>query len=931
MAWNVAGLALEPARAVTWLAALPDRPGQPYYRFGADLRCWTLAARLALELLARGRFVPAVHPDAPAAVWQPVLSAGADQERVQALAGALPPVCRALAPAGADPATYPAPDALALVTGFLQAGADALIRRWLGETPAAERAGRAPRPVPGVAGRWLEALAAPTAAIPGTPAEVDTLRTRLSAWSAPVVQGQAPAAFRTCFRLEPPDGDDAGDGASWALHVLLQAADDPSLLVPAAEVWRARGSTLRYLNRRLDHPQERLLADLGVAARLFPPLERALDEARPESCPLTPTEAYLFLKEGALLLQESGLGVLLPASLAGGARLGARLRVRSSSASPRAGAGGGLGLSDLLDVDWEIVLGDQPLSREELHRLARLKVPLVRMRGQWVEVNPERLADALRRLERQGRTLTVGDALRLAAGAGEAAPGLPVVGVDAEGAAADLLRRLSGDGTLEELPTPAGLRGQLRPYQVRGFSWLAFLRERGIGACLADDMGLGKTVQVIALWLHERAAGLAAGPTLLVCPTSVVGNWQRELARFAPSLRVLVHHGADRLRGEDFRAEAEAHDVVITTYALAQRDAADLAAMTWNGIVLDEAQNIKNPATRQSQSLRALRAGYRIALTGTPVENRLGDLWSIMEFLNPGYLGSAQAFHRQFAVPIERYRDAEAAARLQRLVRPFILRRVKTDPAIIQDLPEKQELPVYVNLTPEQATLYAAVAEEMLERIAAADGIERRGLVLSALTKLKQVCNHPAHLLGDGSALPGRSGKLDRLAEMLEEVLEEGDAALVFTQFTEMGTLLQRFLRETFGQEVLFLHGGVPRAARSRMVERFQAADGPQIMVLSLKAGGVGLNLTRASHVFHFDRWWNPAVENQATDRAYRIGQHRRVMVHKLISAGTVEEKIDALIASKRELAERVVGTGEAWLTELSDDELRGLLSLDRE
>jgi len=477
--------------------------------------------------------------------------------------------------------------------------------------------------------------------------------------------------------------------------------------------------------------------------------------------------------------------------------------------------------------------------------------------------------------------------------------------------------------------------GKLRPYQVRGFSWLAFMRRWGLGACLADDMGLGKTPQTLALLLHERAQGWVRGPTLLICPTSVVGNWQREAARFAPSLRVLVHHGPGRADGERFVEEARAHDLVISSYALLSRDEARLAAVDWEGVVLDEAQNVKNSSTRQAQAARRLRARYRIALTGTPVENRLAELWAIMEFLNPGYLGSQESFRRHFALPIERWQDKERTRALRQIVQPFILRRVKSDPRIIRDLPEKLEMKVYCQLTPEQATLYEAVVREMMAQIEAAEGIQRRGLVLTTLMRLKQVCNHPAHYLDDGSALAGqagpRSGKLARLEEMLEEALAEGDRALIFTQFARFGQRLRQYLAERFGREVLFLHGEVPAPVRDAMVARFQERNGPPLFVLSLRAGGVGLNLTAANHVFHFDRWWNPAVENQATDRAYRIGQQRTVQVHKLLCVGTLEERIDNLIESKQVLAEQVVGSGEAWLTELSTAELRDLLALRRE
>jgi SNF2 family DNA or RNA helicase len=413
---------------------------------------------------------------------------------------------------------------------------------------------------------------------------------------------------------------------------------------------------------------------------------------------------------------------------------------------------------------------------------------------------------------------------------------------------------------------------------------------------------------------------------------SVVGNWHKEAARFTPDLPVMVHHGFGRAKGESFCREAARHALVISSYALLQRDFGTLKEVAWAGVILDEAQNVKNPETKQARAAQGLQAGYRIALTGTPVENNVGDLWSIMEFLNPGFLGTQTDFKREFFVPIQANRDPEAAKRLKRVTGPFILRRLKTDKSIISDLPDKMEMKVFCTLTKEQASLYAAVVKDSTEALESAEGIQRKGVVLATLSKLKQVCNHPAHFLGDNSAIVRRSGKLTRLTEMLEEVLEVGDKALIFSQFSEMGEILRRHLQEAFGREVLFLHGGVPKGQRDRMVERFQReSGGPQLFILSLKAGGTGLNLTSANHVFHFDRWWNPAVENQATDRAFRIGQARNVQVHKFLCVGTLEEKIDEMIERKKEVAAGVVGTGEAWLTELSTAELKEIFALRKE
>jgi SNF2 family DNA or RNA helicase len=435
----------------------------------------------------------------------------------------------------------------------------------------------------------------------------------------------------------------------------------------------------------------------------------------------------------------------------------------------------------------------------------------------------------------------------------------------------------------------------------------------------------------LSLLLEERAGGARPEPTLLVCPMSLLSNWQKEAARFAPSLDVYLHHGASRLREEELAGRVDRADLVLTTYGTALRDRGALAGFAWGRIVCDEAQAIKNSAARQAQAVRSLPARTRLALTGTPVENHLAELWSIMEFCNPGLLGSARAFRSRYQEPIERYGDEAATAALRRATGPFVLRRLKTDKTIISDLPDKLEMKIWCTLTPEQATLYQAVVEDMMGKITSSEGIERRGNVLATMTKLKQVCNHPAHLLKDGSRLTGRSGKLARLEELGEEIVAEGDKALVFTQYAEFGTLLQPYLAAHLDRPVLWLHGGLPKARRDALVERFQEDDEPMVFLLSLKAAGTGLNLTAANHVVHVDRWWNPAVEDQATDRAFRIGQTKNVQVRKFICVGTLEERIDEMIERKKALAESVVGTGEDWIANLSTDELRELFRLSPE
>jgi non-specific serine/threonine protein kinase len=740
--------------------------------------------------------------------------------------------------------------------------------------------------------------------------------------------------FRTCFRLCEPDEVEGAGSTPWRVEFVLQAKDDPSLLFSAAEVWEANGRGLRALGRRIVDPEERLLGGLGHAVRLWPELEPALREAIPTGLDLTSETASGFLRDAAPVLEQAGFGVLAPPWWTD--RL--RLRLEAEPFDEFEQGSGLFSLEGLCAYEWKIAVGDTTLSLAELRELAALKLPLVMARGRWIILRPEDVEAALaffvRRAERG--EAPAAELLRESLGLGGVDAELPVAEIEARGWLKELLGT-NGDRALADVPTPNTFDGKLRPYQQRGLAWLAFLSSLGLGACLADDMGLGKTVQLLALLLAEREqASNGSGkrqrkrlaPTLLVCPMSVVGNWQREAERFAPSLRVHVHHGRERLTGEKFARAARASDLVITTYALAMRDRESLAMVEWGRVALDEAQNIKTIDAKQTRAIRSLPAGHRVALTGTPVENRLTELHSIMDFLNPGLLGPAATFKRRYARPIERWRDEPATARLRRATGPFILRRLKTDREIIGDLPEKIEMRVDCHLTKEQASLYQAVVDEMLKKAARAEGIERSGIILAALMKLKQVCNHPAHLLKDRSDLRGRSGKLARLEEILAEALDEGDRALCFTQFAEFGHLLRGHLQERLGREVLFLHGGTAKSARDEMVQSFQSADGPPVFLLSLKAGGTGLNLTAANHVIHFDRWWNPAVEDQATDRAFRIGQRKNVQVRKLTCVGTLEERIDTLIAQKKDLADRIVGSGEAWLTEFDTAQLRELVTL---
>lgn len=928
----VNGIWMRPPEAISTLLAFSSQTDASL-SLGADARFWSMVGALSLETLAAHKLLPVIVNEGRDyyARWLPVLDSPKDAARLKQLEEAMPAICRAESPSpsgrgarGEGESSSPR----ALLTSFINTFCDALAREW-GKFAAPKLYEDSP------AVHWIKALFSENALIKLSSAQAQNLAASHKAWMRNLhVAGDA--AFRIAFRLEAP----ALQQQPWQLHYLIQAKDDPSLLIPADEVWKKTKGALTHLGHRFEQPQEKLLTGLGYAARLFPPVTESLKSKRPTELTIDTSGAYTFLRETAPLLEGAGFGILVPPWWnKKGARLGVKVKMKSKGGD--ANAKSRMSMENLVRYKWKLSLGETELTETEFKALAKLKSPLVQIRGQWVTLDAEQIEAAIKFWEKsqlEGE-MSLLEAMKLGLGGETSAGGLPIDGIESDKWLSDWLKKFDQTEKLEQLAQPKGLDAQLRPYQLYGYSWLAFLRKWGMGACLADDMGLGKTIQTISLLLNEKGTKKKLPtPALLIAPTSVVTNWEREIGRFAPGLKTYVHRGASRLRGEEMRDAVKKQDVVLTSYPVARLDAESFQSMKWLAVILDEAQNIKNPEAKQTQAIRKIGAEFRIALTGTPVENRLSELWSIMHFLNPGYLGARKSFRENFALPIERYHDEEAIKRLKQLTTPFILRRVKTDPRVISDLPDKVETKVYCTLTEEQATLYEAVVQDVMKRIEEEEGIKRRGLVLSMMMQLKQICNHPVQYLHQRSknnaevALDNRSGKLERLGELLEEVLAEKDRALIFTQFAEMGEMLADYLPKAFGAATQFLHGGTSAKMRDQMVRRFQEDEhAPPIFILSLKAGGTGLNLTRANHVFHFDRWWNPAVENQATDRAFRIGQKRNVQVHKFVTTGTLEEMIDDMIESKKGLAQAIVGSGENWLMEMNTDELRRVVALRRE
>jgi hypothetical protein len=764
---------------------------------------------------------------------------------------------------------------------------------------------------------FLDGLSAPEPELPHHTGYA-ALNRRLSRWLDAGLGRRSSAPWKLSLHLDER-------GTALVLELWLHAEDDPTLGLPASLLQEHGDEVFSFL--RASDPRRDLARQLTEIEPLLAEHGVRFDEANPAEAELDGDEVQLFLREAVPLLEARGVPVLLP-----GAWLGSpsTLKVNLTATSSTIGArsSGLLSTAALATFDWKLALGDVVLSEQELADLAAAKEPFVRVAGRWHALRRSDVEKALRFLERRRTGVGIVELVRAVSGLETDEAGLELGEVSLDAPLASLLQ--DGEHRFRPLPTPASMRFALFPFQERGHGWLRLLGDLGVGGILADDMGLGKTVQAIAMLASEReeAGPDVLGPTLVVCPMSVVKQWAAEVARFAPSLRVHVHHGSLRLAGAALAEAARRSDVVITSYDVATRDVDFLAAIGWDRLLLDEAQDIKNPNTKRARALRRLPAKRRLAMTGTPIENRLSELWALMDIVNPGLLGSREWFDRAFARPIETHSHDGALERLRSIVQPFILRRAKDAPEVELELPPITVAKDYCKLTIEQASLYRATVDHWLPRVEAhGDRFGRRGAVLAMLSHLKQVCNHPEMLVSTGQPLDGRSGKVERLVELLEQV-PDGDKSLVFTQYPGFDRLVPH-LAERLGTSVGFFHGRLNAKQREHLLEEFAAEDGPTLLVISIRAGGRGLNLPAANHVFHFDRWWNPAVEQQATDRAHRFGQRKPVFVHSLICTGTLEERIDALLDSKRELAEKVIAArSEDWLGDLDLGALRAAVEL---
>jgi hypothetical protein len=899
---------LDPRELVA-LAAAPPAGLEP----GGSAQALFAVVELAQRSVAEGLVHPSLDGGGGhwSAFWGATLDASV-QDALEQIATALPAVA-AVAFGGDRHATVH--DLYPVVVD--QIARDRLIARGV-RLSSRLRAGR-----PTALELFLDGLTAPEPELPRHPG-YPALERQLTRWVDTGLGRPSSAAWRLGVHLDERPAPNDEDEPALVLELWLQAEDDPTLGLPASLLWEGGEDVFAFLRTR--DARRDLIRQLVEVEPLLARHGVELDGDQPSEAVLEPDAVRAFLREAMPELEARGIPVLLPAAWM---RAPSRLRVNLAATSRPPGRSSGLlSPADLASFDWRLAVGDVELTEDELAELAAARERFVRIGGRWHALRESEVERALRFLERRRRPAGIVDLVRAVSGLETDEAGLELGEVTLDARLAELLG--DDERRFRPLPTPAGMPLGLFPFQERGHGWLRLLGDLGIGGILADDMGLGKTVQAIAMLVSEReeAAPEAVGPTLVVCPMSVARQWVAELARFAPALRVHLHHGLGRLSGEALAEAARRADVVVTSYDIAARDVDVLATVAWDRLLLDEAQDVKNPATKRARALRRLPARRRLAMTGTPIENRLGELWAIMDLVNPGLLGSREWFERTFARPIESYGDERALERLRSIVQPFVLRRPKDSPEVELELPPITIEKDYCRLTVEQASLYRATVDRWLPRIEEhGDRFGRRGAVLAMLGQLKQVCNHPETVLPTGRPLDGRSGKLERLVGLLEE-MPSADKALVFTQYPGFDRLVPH-LAERLGRDVGFFHGGLSARQRDELLTAFASDGGPSVLVVSIRAGGRGLNLPAANHVFHFDRWWNPAVEQQATDRAYRFGQRKPVFVTSLICSGTLEERIDQLLDSKRELAEKVIAGGsEDWLGDLDLGAIRAAVAL---
>ncbi len=897
---------------------------------GYDLRFWAGSYQWCLKLVANQNYYPGLvyQEEGWQSRWKVYLN---DPEEALLLAYAkhLPSSARCL---GCDEKQPPVGAPTQILRKTLHYLADQWIRQQA-EKQHSKQYAYQEEPARTAQAEWLLSLYRKNPGLSSKVFDFSALEKQIKTWQYSfLIQKTLP--FQLLLQVAEPEeakGADGFDGeklpSSWHIQYLIQSRIDPSLILPLQEVWDNSAQVAQCYHFSATHLLQGIYHLLGHANQLCGELLDFSLQTLPGKSQITIEGLLELYRQKKDLLEKAGIRLLFPDNWKD-SRHQLRMDVQVHDFEDNKSF---FSLDRLVSFDWKISIGDQELSQKELNELVRLKTPLIQIRGQWMLLDQDNLKQAIHAIQKGKEKVRLGQLLRQGIESQDTAQQLPCR--LHFGAGFQKLQDILDKNFLDEpLSLPGKLEQVLRPYQLRGVAWLWSLKYSGLHPCLADDMGLGKTLQVLALLSKEQDDKISRKPSLLICPTAVLENWKNEAQRFTPDLSLYIHHGIKRLRGELLEEESLKHQLVVTSYALALRDQEDLQALHWENLILDEAQNIKNHESKQCKAIKKMTANFRLALTGTPLENHVGDLWSLFDFLQPGWLGSHADFRTHFYLPIQIFGKPERIQALQRMTQPFILRRVKTDPTIIADLPDKIESKEYCLLSKEQVSLYEACLKNSMEEIERADGISRKGRILKLILHLKQICNHPAQYLKESKTLEYmRSGKLSRLWELLQEIAQKKEKALLFTQYVQLGELLQAMLQQSFQEQCLFYHGGLTRSKREKVLEQFERDPHTSWLILSLKAGGTGLNLTSANHVFHVDRWWNPAVENQATDRAFRIGQHKNVHVHKMICTGTMEEAVDQLIEKKTSIAGQVISSGENWLSEMSNRSLRDLLSLRKD
>ncbi len=891
---------------------------------GYDLRFWASSYQWCLKLLVNQSYYPGLvyQEEVWKSRWK-LLFEDREERILQKFARQMPSSARCL---GMDNKKAPLCDPLLLMRKTLHLLAD----HWIRLQAEKQREGfpMLPKePAPTAQAEWLDSLYRSNSLLSSAFFDFSVLEKQIKTWqSSFLIQKTLP--FQLLLQVKEPAEDEEGEStSSWHLEYLIQSRTDPSLIIPLKEVWQESSWVSSCCYVSTSQLFQGVYHLLGLASKLCGELLDFSHQARPSESDIGMDQLLDLIYQKREILEKAGIRLLFPDNWKD-SRHQLRMDVQVHDFEDNKSF---FSLDRLVSFDWKISIGDKELDQKELNALVKLKTPLIRIRGQWLLLDQENLTKVLQAVQKRKKKLPLGHLLRQGLESLESTNSLPYC--LHFGAGFKQFQDILDKNFLEEpLQLPGNLEQILRPYQRQGVAWLHTLKSCGLHPCLADDMGLGKTLQVLALLSKEHHDKSSLKPSLLICPTAVLENWKKEGERFTPDLSLYIHHGSKRLHGIQLKKESSKHQLVVTSYALALRDREDLHALDWENLILDEAQNIKNHESQQCKAIKKVEANFRLALTGTPLENHVGDLWSLFDFLQPGWLGNNAEFQTHFYRPIQVYGKPDRIEALQRMTQPFILRRVKTDPTIIADLPDKIESKEYCLLSKEQVSLYEACLKNSMQEIERSEGISRRGKILSLILHLKQICNHPAQYLKESKTLEyKRSGKLSRLWELLREIAEKKEKALLFTQYTQLGELMQAMLQQSFQEQCFFYHGGLTRSKREKILEQFERDPHASWLILSLKAGGTGLNLTSANHVFHVDRWWNPAVENQATDRAFRIGQHKNVHVHKMICTGTMEEAVDQLIEKKTSIAGQIISNGENWLSEMSNSSLRELLMLRRE